>query len=240
MFKIPEYNLNSFFRTYWRWFKNPEDVKGVDEAVYFSYEKVDVDGFRIKKGVTTAVGLSISEDEIYQGMRKKFIRKQITRGFSRGISVREGSYKELVPLYKSFRNKKHLGKVNIKEAAKVGTILLAECEGRVVAGGLFLSDGEHVRAHVLVSVRLSGKDQVEVIGYANRILLWEAIKFFKNQGCKKFDFGGINIKSKKREDISLAEFKEAFGGERIDCFYYHKIYSPLLKVIYRLRNYLHI
>jgi len=234
------YDLPGLFHTRWFWFEKPKDISGVDEVVYFSYEKLAAEGFKRKKGMTTVIDLSHTEEDLYMQMRKKFVRKQISRGESRGIVVRNGTYEEFLPLYKSFRKNKNIGFSRIAEAAEVGEIFIAEHEGKIVAAGLFLSDGRHVRAHALISKRLSSKEMREIIGYANRILLWKAIRFYKSIGCKMMDLGGINVQSKKREDKSLAEFKEAFGGQRTECFYYRKVYAPLLKVLYTVRTYIPI
>lgn len=240
MHKVPTYTIRKLFSTKWVWFSNPEEASGVDQVVFFSYEKVGAPSFKRKEGLTTCVNLEKSEEEIFMGMRKKFIRKQITRGEERGISVREGAYSELLPVYTSFRKDKHLATADVKEASRVGDIFVAEHQGRIISAGLFISNGVYARAHVLASVRLSKKEDREIIGYANRMLLWEAMRFYKKQGVKRFDFGGINVKSSKKEDVSLAEFKEAFGGERASCFYYRKVYSKALTLFSKVRRILPI
>lgn len=235
MHKNPAYTIRNIFSTTWVWFSKPYDIENISQVVFFSYEKVYAPSFKRKEGVTTCINLKNAEEDIFGGMRKKFVRKQITRGEERGITVRKGAYKEFLPIYKSFRKEKKLTASDVQKASRVGDIFVAEREGKILSAGLFISSGEFTRAHVLASVRLSKKEDREMIGYANRILIWEAIKFYKKEGVISFDLGGIDIKSTKKEDVSLREFKEAFGGGRVSCFYYRKVYSKALKVLSKIK-----
>jgi lipid II:glycine glycyltransferase (peptidoglycan interpeptide bridge formation enzyme) len=96
-----------------------------------------------------------------------------------------------------------------------------------------------MRAYVLASGRFSGDGRErEIIGQANRMVIWEAMKYAKQQGYKLFDLGGINPESTVQWERTLAEFKESFGGERKACYYYSKVNSPVLRLLLKLRRYL--
>lgn len=234
---MTQYDIRSLFKTRWVWFSEPSEVTGVDEVVFLSYEDGTFPGFRKKEGLTTVIDLTQSEEALWERMRKNFVRKQIRRGEDAGIVVREGTSEEFLPLYKAFQAGKGFPASAVRQAGRVGTVLVAEHEDTLLAGGLFLGNGKQVRAFALASGRLgtgSGRFR-EQVGYANRMLLWEAMKRFKQEGHITLDLGGIRPEGAP-EDAALAEFKEAFGGVRTPYFFYRKTYSPLLTFVRKLRS----
>ena len=107
----------------------------------------------------------------------------------------------------------------------------------MIAGGVFVSNGKFMRALILSSKHnVSNSRDREIIGQANRLVIWQAISYAKETGHELFDLGGIAPESSKKLDITLAEFKEAFGGERKPCYYYYKIYSSLLKLLIKIKR----
>lgn len=220
----------------WCWLENPVDLRDVSMSNFFSYEDVDVPGFRKKGGLTTVVDLSPDIETIWEGMRQKFIRKQITQGENKGISVKIGLRPEdYAPIYKPFRRGKGLSVDSLNFLHDAGLVVSAELAGETLAGGAFLTNGETMRAWALSSIYVTDKQKQNLIGQANRILIWEMIKFAKATGHQYFDLGGINVGDDGKVD-SLTEFKEAFGGERKNCYFYHKVYSPLLRSYMKLRG----
>ena len=231
------------FSTRWVWFSPPHDVEQVDEAVFLDYRAGEYPGFRRKEGVTSVIDLTQSEEALWSAMRDKFIRKQIRRGESLGITVREGALADFAPLYASLRTSKRLPVSDLAPVAVVGRILVAEApQSGIMSGGLFIGDGTNVRAYALASKRFTARDghARELIGYGNRMVVWEAMKLFKREGYRALDLGGINPNSGDPEDDSLAEFKEAFGGVRVPYYFYRKTYSSCVRSLRRLRSFLHI
>ncbi len=218
------------FKKCWFWFTNPFDVKGAAMVNFFSYNKIEKEGFKRKEGLTTIINLDQNLDEIWFNMRKKFIRKQIRRGEKNGIVVKiDNNFKEFRKIYFNFRKQKDLPKDNYKMFVQNGILFSAYFENKMLAGGIFISNGINIRAWVLSSKRHSNNSRTrERIGQANRMIIWEAIKYAKNSEHKIFDLGGIDIDSKDKSQVSLAEFKESFGGDRQKCYYY-KIYSKFIK-----------
>jgi lipid II:glycine glycyltransferase (peptidoglycan interpeptide bridge formation enzyme) len=49
-------------------------------------------------------------------------------------------------------------------------------------------------------------------GRANRLLHWEDIRYFKNQGFSTYDFGGITADINDKEKQAINKLKECFGG----------------------------
>jgi len=227
------------FKKWWIWFVDPLDIDGVDMVNFFSYNKVEASGFKRKEGLTSIIDLTKSKEDLWEGVRKSFIRKQIEKGKRIGVIVkRDTNFKSFTKVYRLFRKGKHIPRDSIKAFKENGTLLSAYFKGKYIAGGVFVENRDNIRAWSLASVRLNGLDGKtrEIVGYANRIIIWEAMMHAKEKGIKKFDLGGINPESSKKEEQTLAEFKEAYGGERVKAYYYHKIYSPTLKWWINIRS----
>ena len=228
-----------FFKKKWIWFADPFDVSDADMVNFFSYNKTDREGFKRKKGITTVIDLSKSFDDIWINMRKKFIRKQINKGEKNGVIIKQdNNFNEFKKVYFNFRRDKQLAKDKYKVLKDNGLLFSAYYNKKIIAGGVFIADGQYMRAWALASARFwfdNGKIK-EIIGQANRMIIWEAIKYAKEKGHKIFDLGGIKPNSFNQRRRAVAEFKEGFGGGRKNCFYYHKTYSKLLNFLTRLKK----
>jgi len=236
------FGCSKFLRKYWFWFAKPFDVKGAAMANFFSYEKYDVDGFKRSDGLTTVVDLRQDIETIWSKMRKKFIQKQIKRGEKNGVVVNQDpNFGQLKKIYTDFRKASGLPKDNISACKKNCVLIAAYHKRKMIAGGIFVSNGVYIRALVLASLHKSetSRDR-EVIGQANRMLIWKAIKYAKETKHQWFDLGGISPDSDKKHMRTLAEFKEAFGGERKQCYYYFKVYSPIIKWWMRFRGFTNV
>ena len=223
------------FKRYWGWFMNPHDVSNVAIATFFSYEKLDAPGFSRKEEHTAVIDLTQSLDEIWVKFRKSFIQLQIKQGERRGIVVSSSTdFNSFNQINTAFRKGKSLHAVSPEALAQNGLLFLAHYEGQPIAGGVFIADGKYMRVWVLASKRLTEKKghTRQVIGEANRMIIWEAIKYAHTHGYVLFDFCGIARKNITLEMKAINEFKEGFGGEIRLCYFYRKTYIPFLgKVI---------
>lgn len=238
---MKHYTQGLLFRKEWYWFENPRDIAGADMVNFFSYTKGDYEGFKRTDTLTSVIDLSRSLEELWDTTRKKFMQRQIEQGRSRGVTVGESmDFEAFRPLFNVFRSKKKLPRISYAILKKNGKLFLAMHEGIPIAGGIFIDDGHHMRAWVLASRRLEGLEgrMRDIVGGANRMIIWEAIVYAKKNGYTLFDLGGIDPDSTDPSQRSLAEFKEGFGGERKAAFYYYKVYSPFLKAWTRIRSYL--
>lgn len=232
---------NPIFKQQWHWFESPHDVPGVDAVVFFSYDDIEASGFKKKRGMTSIIDLREDLDVLWGKARKGFVRQQIEKGKRNGIRVaRDDNFKTFKKIYTVFRKNKGIPKDRFSVFKKNGVLFSAYWGGYMVAGGIFISDGVYCRAWALASKRYDGADgrMREIVGQANRLVLWEAITYAKNTNHSFFDLGGINPDSPRQDEKSLAEFKEAFGGKRKEVFYYRKTYSLLLRLYLFLRKYI--
>ena len=78
------------------------------------------------------------------------------------------------------------------------------------------------------------KETEILIGNANSMLHWEAIKYAKERAIREFDFGGLwstfecELDPRKK---AINNFKQNFGGNLIRCYSYSKEYSFTYKMI---------
>ena len=125
-------------------------------------------------------------------------------------------------------------------------LLRRPCRYRAASGlakdkisGIFINDEQYLRVWMLASKRLDAGSGVsgQIIGQANRMVLWEAISYAKEHGMKMFDFCGIDLPEREGDPLpSLTVYKEAFGGRRLKNFYYTKTYSAILRFLYIMKK----
>jgi peptidoglycan pentaglycine glycine transferase (the first glycine) len=90
-------------------------------------------------------------------------------------------------------------------------LLLANYEGKVIAGGIFV----YLDEWGIYYYGASDNEYRNVM--APYLVQWEAIKEAKKRGCKYYDFLGIAPENAKKHPwAGVTEFKKKFGGEIVD------------------------
>jgi hypothetical protein len=226
-----------FFKKQWIWFEDPHDVTGVDQVMFFSYNDLSVPGFAKSSGSTSVIDVTKPLEELWEAMRKDFIRLQIERGRRQGIEVRlNDNFGAFQNILEEFRRTKGLEQQDYRVLREHGTLISAYLNGNMIAGGIFIEDEKHVRVWMLASKRLDDKALKQRVGEANRMIIWEAIQYAKRTGKDVFDFCGLDMPRHEGDSLSsLTAYKEAFGGKRCDQHYYTKVYSPVLRLWMRVR-----
>jgi len=214
----------------------PYDVDGYAMVVFYSCRnKVDMSGFSRIEGKTLVIDLTQNLDAIWENMKKKSCRYEINRARREGIVVKiNQNFEEFHKIYRSFWKSKMYADIWIRpEFIKYGTLFTTEIDGEVVAGQLYLEDDSHMRWIIGGSKRLEmSKDRAILIGCANRLMHWEAIKYAKERGIKEFDFGGIYTGGNKNDPrYTINLFKQSFGGTLVIRYQYNKVYSKAYKLL---------
>ncbi len=96
------------------------------------------------------------------------------------------------------------------------SLLLAEFEGKIIAGLLLMLEGKYAHYHLSARLRAYGKYA------ANNFLLEKAIRIAQEQSAELFHFGGGN--STKNDD-PLFKFKANFSKSRADFYIGKKIHN---------------
>ena len=105
----------------------------------------------------------------------------------------------------------------------LGRIVGAKVDGQVVSAGLFTCFGGQVY-HTL-----SGHTEAALRSQAPTLLLWETIKWYKNAGAERFNFGGCSRDAEREghPEHGVYVYKLGFGGERLECTSGRKILRPV-------------
>jgi lipid II:glycine glycyltransferase (peptidoglycan interpeptide bridge formation enzyme) len=112
-----------------------------------------------------------------------------------------------------------------------GTLFVAEYNGELLTGTLFLEDDGIMSAWKSGSKRLNAtKEKAKLIGWASRLLYWEAIKYAKMHDIEEFNIGGLFSENDKviisnEEKKGINFFKMSFGGKVVEYYHYNKHYS---------------
>lgn len=221
---------------------HPYDVKGCDALFFFSCKNnVTIEKFIRHEIYTSVLDLNRDLNTIWMNNLGKNCRYKIRKAQQLGINcLINERYKEYVRIQDSFERQKGFSPIfrmirpKLKTIKQYGTLFVSEYQGEVLSGLVYLEDGNNIKAWLAASKRLEvDKEKATLIGYANRLLLWEAIKYAKGKGIKEFDFGGLWSEEKVKKDKQkegLNRFKMDFGGEIVTRYYYIKINSLLYKL----------
>jgi lipid II:glycine glycyltransferase (peptidoglycan interpeptide bridge formation enzyme) len=240
-------NVAGLFKTAEIWFSDkPKDIKGY-HSVTFRQCKVNnnYSGYNKTEFTTLVIDLTRDLDDIWKDLSPKSCRYKINRAIREGVIVkRSEDYEEFWNLYREFTQQKGVGfgGYTIEQLKQFGTLFMAEFDGEYIAGQLYLEDRENksdIRLLLGGSRRFGNNTgKSKIIGFANRLLVWEVIKYAKNKGISEFDFGGFYTGNKpdvEKENINT--FKKGFGGNIVIHYEYNKQFSipyKALRSIYRI------
>ena len=225
-----------FFKKTNYWFADtPFDVENCD-AVFFYATKKDVStkGFYKKESSTLIIDLTRGLDAVWAKM-KRMCRQGIKKGQREGIKVElNRHHHEFSLLYKEFSKLKDFPgfSSHIKNYIKHSTLFTASLDEELLVGMLTIEDERHLRCLIGGSKRLQvNKEKRILVGAANRLLIWEAIKYAHGKGLVEFDFGGY-YPGKNQNDPrnGINRFKETFGGVLRTYYNYTKYYSLIYKL----------
>lgn len=200
-------------------------VHGVDDS-----EKKGI--FRFAQEYHTCMSdLTLAEDKLLSAVNKA-VRYQFRRSDKDGIEIRfyakadieadEALLKEFAAIYEEmYRSKGIDAKFNmtaVKKYMQTDSIIFSAIwhEGSMIVFHSYIYDDTDARLLHSASCFRSGDDaEQSMIGRANKRLHWEDMKYFKNIGLLRYDWGGI---SDFENPNGIDEFKLKFGGEKITYY----------------------
>lgn len=231
------------FKTKEIWFsQKPYDITKYDYVMFRACkEKSMLKGFRANIFTTLTIDLTQDQDKIWQDMKKKSCRYFINRAMKSGVIIkRNENYEKFFEMNTEFRKKKGLTLTSetIDFWKAHFTLFTAEYNQELIGGQLFIEDNVNIRWYIGSSKRLQvNKEMAILISSANRLMLWEAIKYAKQKGLKEFDFGGYYTgKAPDRQKEQINVFKASFGGKFTIHYIYEKYYSMIYYLIAKLNN----
>jgi len=224
------------FKTKEIWFSDyPFDVGGCDSVIFRACKnKVDMKGFTREEFTTLVIDLTQDLDAIWKNMEGS-CRRRIKRAKKNGVKIKlNQNYEDFYEINRSLRKSKGLPLYDesIEFMKECGTLFVEEFEGEIIGGHFYLEDEQNMRSLIAASKRLEvSKDMASVISDANRLAIWEAIRYAKEKGIKEFDMGGYytgKVKDEQKERINI--FKKSFGGVLTTHYIYQKDYSKICKL----------
>jgi len=241
MFDIKEVHFSDY----------PFDIEGCDFLKFHGCKnKGNFKGFSCQKEFTSIIDLTQDLDTIWQNMDKKSVRYRIKGGQKQGIKIKiNKNYDQFFCIYRSFISKKGIkslfdvfgvGSTPLETMKKYGILFVAEYDGEILGGTLYLKNNYSMKAWIGATKRLDAdKSKKSIISNADRLIDWEAIKYAKDYGVKEFDLGGLWSREEAEKDeikkgINLHKLK--LGGKTITRYSYQKIYSKIYNMIYNLYN----
>ncbi len=222
----------------------PLDVDGCD-AVHFFFckNKVEAKGFTCQSQLTAVIDLTQDLETIWRNMDKncrqdirRAEREQIKHKLNQDYDEFYQMNKRLVQT-KSFAQKFGFVTPSVEIIRRYGTLFTAELGGEVVAGSVCLEDEEHILGWLSASKRFEvDKHKRLLIGSANRMLQWEAMKYAKAKGIREFNWGGMFQEGEtdgNKQGINA--FKLSFGSSKVEhCYLYRKVYSKRYRLAQRI------
>jgi hypothetical protein len=224
------------------WFgEQPFDISGYDGVIFYSCpRKVEAPGFVRRDFTTIAIDLAQDEDRLWKGI-DFWTRKKINKADNKGVEVMiDRRHEEFYDIYRTFRRDKGLVPYSLDPAfmKRYGTLFVASLDGEIVGGHFFLSDGQHIRGLITGSKRLEAdRYRANVIGYANRLIVWEAMKYARQKGIREYDMGGYYTGPGTDGQMErINAYKASFGGSVTVRYHYEKSYSRLFSLAQQAYN----
>lgn len=188
-------------------------------------------GYEPKTFCNYVVDLSLSEDVLWSNIGKQ-MRGNISRSLRRGVVIETGNSRELIERARRQVQRSHrrsivpTPKIDLFDSAHnhLGDVLqvrVATREGVDIAGTIGLASGDRFFAWFGGTSRPSSLHPFACI-------VWDEIKWARNQGFRYYDFGGAGDIN---QPYGPREFKSRFHGELVHYGRCCKVHSPRLLAI---------
>ncbi len=198
--------------------------------------------FLYKKEISHTLILSLlqSNEDIFSGFRATY-KNEINKAVKRGVQTKFINDIDLfVSLYNDFAQSKNIYPVRKKILENIGNNLqlsFAYFDNSPVAAHAYITDIDSgiTRLYLSGSQRFNNYIDKNLVGYANKLLMYDDMLHFKELNYKTFDFGGYALNTKNKSLQGINDFKESFGGEINVCdSYYTYLYYYLKRITEKL------
>lgn len=189
----------------------------------FFYKKVS--SYTIELSLLDSVDLiqsrfnSTNRNEINRAIREK-----IETDYSYNIDLFVGIYNE----FASNKNIYPVKKRNLINIGKSLQLSFAYHNNIPIVAHAYITDTQNgiARLYLSGSKRLTGSIEKKLVGYANKLLMYNDMLYFKKSGFLKYDFGGYAMNTKNKNLQGINDFKKSFGGiiKKCDSYYTHFFY----------------
>lgn len=229
------------------WFSaKKENDKKVDVISYC--QAPSAFAFLNKKVRTLINDLTISEEEIWQGIHRK-CKQEIKHAEEKGIlivinysdSITQEMINELHASHAQFTKEKRLP-LSFNELDYLGLwwnsghmmISKALFNGKVIVYHCYIYDDNIARGILSTShYRSDASVDKQLVGMANRLLHFRDMMEFKKLGLKVYDWAGISDDPAIRH---ITEFKRKFGGVERETYYVLEAFTMKGKIALQIKK----
>ena len=181
---------------------------------------------------TVVIDLTPPEETLWGGVEQK-TRKVIRQADREGATMRvltslssadwQGFCAAYERLKKRRRKVEALGVGLIHELIETDRFVMtvgADAEGNVVSWHCYVRSGGRARLYETVSTiePERGTQWNNMVGRAHRLHHWKDMLYFKAEGVRAYDLGGVYRGTDDQEQAGIARFKTSFGGVATDTF----------------------
>jgi len=229
-------------KTIQKWFANKPNIG--DMLSFISYNQVNsiesYFGFIRQDFYTYHLNLTKNIDDIFNNIKKN-TKYEINRAKREGVKFAiHNDIEYFINYYNKFANLKGLSSLRLEDFKSMTNNLiitkaLSEDENIYIMHS-YLCDEESGIVRLLHSASFYETDDNKIskrVGMANRMLHFDDVVYFKEQGYKIYDFGGYANNTTDKHLQNINDFKAAFGGNTINQSHY---YSILLYIALKLKN----
>jgi hypothetical protein len=208
------------------WFDEPIPTGSVDVA-YFRQSSHAPAGSSFHDYRTLLIDLGNTEDQIQANFHKE-TRYEIRRAGTRDCleprhlsTPDESDIRDFHAFHSSFVKNMRLTPVDIEylvAAANAGCLRLSavQQQGQLLVWHSYIANDCRARLlHSASQIREADSRQRALISRANRYLHWQDMLYFKRQGVRIYDFGGLYQTKDDQGLLRVNPFKLSFGGTRV-------------------------
>ena len=174
---------------------------------------------------TLYTDLTLSEEEIYGSFRKN-TRYEIRRADKEGLTyfscrgseitdeLIDDFEKVFIGMYESKGIKKGINRELIRSCIARDCFMITGCrnDSETLVYHTYLFDELNARLYQSCSLfREDSEEDAKVVGFANRGLHWYDLRYFRDKGLERYDWGGISSMEKPN---GIDKFKMGFGGKQ--------------------------
>ena len=187
-----------------------------------------------KELYTSIIPLDQSEEELLSRMDAKSCRYELRKSEKLGYSHATNQFiDEAFTLFQDFFESNGYRDPLTSEEwngyLKIADIHTIRHGTTMIAAHVILRDAPHrVRLLLSATANRNTAEIRNVIGSLNRRLHWCEILFYKKQGYREYDFGGILVDTKDPM-FSITQFKNSFGGTTRKEYKLFIIPNPFLR-----------
>ncbi|KIC94314.1 hypothetical protein [Flavihumibacter solisilvae] len=224
-----------------KWFATKQHFSEIFVPTVFYHTRKNGTSFLGVKEVSHTLEISLDQDvQSLHGQFIKSYRQQIRQSEEQGVyCCFTDDLEAFVEFFNDFAETKKIHPVSLpmlremKDYLKISFAMLGD---QILAAHSYILDHQNavVRTFHSATKRLDDTYDKNTVGKANKLLHFRDMVYFKDEGFKTYDFGGIALNTENPELKGINNFKMAFGGNVKESINYYSCTYYVLRQIMRM------